>query len=184
MDFFFSTLIPLVDSLGGELGFCISLGGVFKYPIEWWARKHRRGWEGAALESDAGCGHRHHCPCIGAASEIFFFFSDSSQLGSDSRRLNSDSCRLGSNSRQLSFDSSWFDQNWVVSTKSDRVSRWPKLAEIIMPEQPKSALNEAQTSWICLSSILFWIFVASFVFSFLFCVSCNLLSLFCEPRPL
>ena len=83
-------------------------------------------------------------------------------LFTDSRRLGSDSCRLDSDSCWLGFDSRWFepipaepgrfDQNQVVLAKSDRINRWPKLSETgrkrpwIMLEQPKSALNEAQTS--------------------------------------
>ena len=43
--------------------------------------KHGRGWEGATPGSDAGCGVQHGCPCVGAASE-FFFFMDSHQLRS------------------------------------------------------------------------------------------------------
>ena len=58
--------------------------------------------------------------------------------------------------------------------------------------KPKSALNYAGTAEIGFEwgpnilNLFFlnfiWIFVASFVFSFLFCVSCLLLSLFCESR--
>ena len=82
------------------------------------SRKHRRGWEGAALEFDAGCSYQHHCPRIGAMSEcFFFFFLDLSQLGS--------------NLRQLGFNSHQFGQNRVVSTKSDRISRQPKLTETV-----------------------------------------------------
>ena len=38
------------------------------------ARKHGRGWEGAAPESEARRGVRHGCLRVGAASELFFFF--------------------------------------------------------------------------------------------------------------
>lgn len=39
-----------------------------------YSRKHRRDWEGAALESDARCGHQRRFPRVGTASEFFFFF--------------------------------------------------------------------------------------------------------------
>ena len=35
-------------------------------------RKHWCGWEGAASESDVGCGNQHCCLRIGAVSEFFF----------------------------------------------------------------------------------------------------------------
>ena len=39
------------------------------------ARKHGRGWEGATPKSEARRGVRCDCPHVGAASELFFFFS-------------------------------------------------------------------------------------------------------------
>ena len=54
-----------------------------------WVRKHGRGWEGAAPESDARCGVRRGCPCVDAASEFFFFF-----LGFSPTKLDSHQTRL------------------------------------------------------------------------------------------
>ena len=39
------------------------------------ARKHGRGWEGAAPKFEARRGVRRGCPRVGAASKLFFFFS-------------------------------------------------------------------------------------------------------------
>ena len=38
------------------------------------ARKHGRGWEGAAPKFEARRGVRRGCPRVGAASKLFFFF--------------------------------------------------------------------------------------------------------------
>ena len=84
------------------------------------SRKHRRGWEGAALEFDAGCSYQHHCPRIGAMSECFFFF----QIWANSAPICANSASIRTNSGQ-------FGQNRVVSTKSDRISRQPKLTETV-----------------------------------------------------
>ena len=83
--------------------------------------KHRRGWEGAAPESDVGCGDQHDCPRVGAVSELllFFFFSF---FFTNSRRLSSICAELGR-----------FSQNQAVSAKLGRIgmrSKQPKQAEI------------------------------------------------------
>ena len=100
--------------------------------------------------------------------------------------------------RLLVFDSRWFLPNQVdlakiklyrpnriVSTGGQNWPKWPKLTEMGL----ESCRNSRNCLWMrpkhlkfCHSSILFWIFVASFVFSFWFCVSFLLLSLFFERR--
>ena len=125
---------------------------------------------------DAGCGVWHRCPCVGAVSEFFFFFTDSCQLG---------------------FYSRWFSPNWddLARIKLYRPNQVVSADDWNGRNRPKSALNhfgiakigfEWGPNILNLSLILFWIFVASFVFSFLFCVlfcvSCLLLSLFCKSR--
>ena len=50
--------------------------------------KHGRGWEGAALESDAGCGVWRGCLHVDVESELhFFFLMDLRRLGFYSRQF-------------------------------------------------------------------------------------------------
>ena len=87
-----------------------------------WSLKHQRGWEGAALEFDAGCSIQRRCPRITAASEfIIFFFS----------LIRTDSARFALNQT----DSAWIRLhrlNWVVLAGDQN--------------RPKSALNHARTT--------------------------------------
>ena len=83
------------------------------------SRKHRRGWEGAAPEFDAGCSYQHHCPRIGAMSEcFFFFFLDLSQLGSNLRQLGFNSHQF----RPIRPESSCIDQigSYQSAAETDR----------------------------------------------------------------
>ena len=60
--------------------------------------KHGCSWEDAAPKSDAGCGIQSGCLCIDAASELFFFFSDSHQLSlirADSVSIRANLARIG-----------------------------------------------------------------------------------------
>ena len=76
---------------------------------------HGRRWEGAAPGSDAT---QRSCPCVGAASELFFFLS-----------------LIRADSASICVEPGWFGQNWVVSA-GDRNGR----------NRPKSALNHAGTA--------------------------------------
>ena len=142
------------------------LGSLTSSEAPTWLEGCRTGvWRGPT-RPDAGYSIRCGYQRVSAASELFFFFFlGFAPTWLNLRRLDFDSTRVGP--YQPATETAETGWNWL----------W------IMPKQPKSALNEAQTSQISPSSILFWIFVASFVFSFLFCVSCLHLSLFYESRP-
>ena len=86
---------------------------------------HGRRWEGAAPGSDAT---QRSCPCVGAASELFFFFHWFAPTRLRFASSRADSVRIGS--YRLVTETAEIGQN----------RPW------IMLEQPKSALNEAQTS--------------------------------------
>ena len=98
---------------------------ISKYLLLLWfyllSMKHGLSWEGAAPESDAGCGVRHGCPRVYATSELFFFFFFFNWFMStrlDSHQLDFYSHRLGQN-----------------QAESGHIG-W----------QPKSALNHARTA--------------------------------------
>ena len=132
------------------------------------ARKHRRGWEGAVLESDVGCGNWHCCLRVGAVSELvfFFFFGIHAYVAS------------------IRTDSGWFAPNWGDSTRigsyrpnRDRIGRQSKLTEMtekcqnrfwMRPKHPKFVLPQ---------------FYSEYLWHLLCFILCLLLSLFCEPRP-
>ena len=102
--------------------------------------KHGHGWEGVALESDLAQ-HGVQCPTWMPARQCrvwaFFFSLDSRQL--DSIRADSALIRI---------EPGRFGQNQAVSAELGRIG-WPpngRNRPWIMPEQPKSSSNEAQTS--------------------------------------
>ena len=134
--------------------------------------KHGRGWEGASLEFDAGCGIWRGCLHIGAASELFFFHIFALT------RLDL---------RQLGFYLCWAGLIWPESSRigwielfrpttetaeTGRNRPWIRNRLWMRPKQPKSVIPQFYSEY----------FFASFVFSFLFYVFCLLLSLFCESR--
>ena len=107
-------------------------------------RKHRRGREGAAPKSDAGCSIRRGCPCIGAESEFFFFFLrfaptrlDSHRIGFDSRRtglIRSESSRIGhigAYRPTIETGRKWLKQT-QISLESSRKSLNSHLRDIVM----------------------------------------------------
>ena len=116
-----------------------------------------------------GCRTRVRCGCprVGAASE-FFFFLEFAPTWLNSHRFGFDSHRTG-----------------LIRLELGRIGWWPKW--------PKSTLNHAGIAEIGfewgpnIQNLSFLNFIMNicyfFVFSFLFCVSCHLLSLFCESRP-
>ena len=121
--------------------------------------KHGHDWEGASLESDAGCGVWRGCLHIGAASELFFFHRfaltrlDLRQLGFYLRWAGliwPESSRIG-----------WIELFWLTtetaeigleSCRNNRNRLWMR------PKQPKSVIPQFYSEY----------FFASFVFSFFF----------------
>ena len=131
--------------------------GVLRNPM-----MHGRGKMGAAPASDAAA-------CVSVPRLSFFFFWDLLRLGSNSgwfplNRANS--AKIG-----------WYRPNWIVLAGGRN-----KL---------KLALNHAGTAEISFEwgpNILtqfyfeYLLLLLCFLFGSVFCVSCLLLSLFCEPR--
>ena len=84
--------------------------------------KQGRGWEGAALESDARCSIRHGCPRVGSTSKPFFFFSPT-----ELHRLG----LIRADSALIRTEPGRFGQNQVISAESSRISRRPKRTEMV-----------------------------------------------------
>ena len=84
------------------------------------SRKHERGWEGAAPESDAGCSVQRGCPRVDAASEFFFLKFTPTRL--DSRRIGLIQLEL----------------ELARIAISGRIGRQPKQAEIGLDSSQKS----------------------------------------------
>ena len=131
-------------------------------------RMHGRGWEGAAPESDAGRSVQRGWPRVGAASAFFFFFFflDSRLLGSirvESTSIRAESTSIRAESTSIRAKPGWFGQNRAVSAISVNIGRRP-----IRPKQAGIGLENHRRDRN----------------SDLKCVSCLILSLFCESSIL
>ena len=123
------------------------------------SRKHGRGWEGGAPESDAarrGTRRPTRLTASPAASEFFFFFffSDSSRIG----WIRADAARFAPNRAD-------FGRNRAVSAISGRIGRRPirpKQAEIGR-NLPKLALELAGSAEILTSDVFFAFFFLCFM---------------------
>ena len=119
--------------------------------------KHWHDWEGATLESDAGCGVRRSCPCVGTASELFFFFF------------------------KIRIELGQFDQNWVVSVEFGCIGLWlkqSKQADIGLEscrnqlwmrlKHPKSVIPQFYSEYLLflLCYLFCFVFLAFFFLSF------------------
>ena len=135
--------------------------------------KHGRGWEGVTLKSDIarrGVWHLTRLPVRQCRIWAFFFFP------------------------QICANSAWFALNWADSTRIGLY--WPNWVVSAGNRNgqngPKSVLNHAGIAKIGFEwgpnilNLSFLNFILNicyfFCVFFLFCVSCLLLSLFCESR--
>ena len=121
----------------------------------WRTKKHRCGWEGAALESDAGCGTDAAARMLVPRLSFFFFFFF--EIHANSAPIHTDSARLRS-----------YQLNWIVSASGRDWPKQPKNAEIGFEWGP-NILNLSFLNFILNICCFFCVFF--FVLCFVLCFS-------------